>query len=159
MALYNPFAGAGEAELSDRGVYLEPGGTYLLEVVKTIFKVTRKSGDAFIVEFKVLESDHPKHRVGSKATWFQSLKDKSVALPALKDFALKLFQIDDPRSDDPTVVEFISNMDEMLMEACEQETPLAGYKIRVTTEAVVTKKGLDFTRHNWFSYEGDQPEA
>jgi len=156
--IFNPFAGTAEAELSERGIYLTAGGTYLLEVKKTIFKTTRKSGDAFIVEFRVVESDMPQHRPGSRATWFQSLRDRSVALPSIKAFMLALFQIESGDLETPEVQGFLATLDETLMEACETETMFEGHRVRVSTEAVVTKKGLDFTRHNWGSWEGQQPD-
>jgi hypothetical protein len=154
----NPFKGTADAEISTRGTYLEPNGRFLLEVKKTVFKTTRKSGDAFIVEFEILESDLPvEHPVGSPATWFQGMRDKTVALPAIKEFMLYLCQAFN--AEEQTKKDFLSTLDQTLNDACEEETLFAGYKIRCKTESHVTQKGGDFTRHIWTEYEGEQPEG
>ena len=152
----NPFSGTADAEVSGRGTYLVPGGTFLLEVKKTIFKETRKSGPAFICEFEVIESDKPEdHPIGSSATFFQSMRDRSVALPSIKDFMMKLCQADGLDKEDQD--EFLKTLDDTLNEACEAETTFEGFRVRVKTEHHTTLKGGDFTRHNWIAYDGEQP--
>lgn len=155
MADYNPLAGVGRAELFEKGKYLNPG-LYTLSVKKTIFKATRKSGDAFIVEFEVLESsDEENHPVGSTCTWYQGLRDKEVAFPAIKDFMRNLLGIDP--DDKKAMEEFANGIDSTLKQAIDKPDLLADNRIRVETYIIQTKgKGLDFTVHKWSPYEEEE---
>jgi len=153
----NTFRGLADVEVSGTGNYLSAGGTYLLEIRATEYITTRKSGDAFIVEFVVLESTHEKHRVGSRATWFQSLRDKAVAFPSIKRFMCALFGVDTDGSTEESK-SFLSQLEPLLTTACDNKAMLRGFKIRCETVGVTTQKGLDFTRHDWETYEGEQPE-
>jgi hypothetical protein len=75
----NPFAGVGQAKVYESGKYLQPG-RYRLKLEKMILKNTQKSGLGWILEFGVLESDDLKnHPIGSSATFFQKMSDKTVA--------------------------------------------------------------------------------
>jgi len=155
MSDYNPLEGVGKAELFEKGKYLNPG-LYVLAVKKTIFKSTRKSGDAFIVEFEVLESsDEENHAVGSTCTWYQGLRDKEVAFPAIKDFMRNLLGINP--DDKAAMQEFADGIDKMLHQAINNPDLFEGTRIRVETYMIKTKaKGLDFTVHKWSLYEGDE---
>lgn len=147
------FSGIGEAEIFDRGNYLTAGGMYELEVRKVILKETQSSGLAFIVEFTVLSSTVEKHAVGSKATWFQKMTDRKVALPAIKELFIPLLKID--MTDPEAKEEFNSTLEELLDEMTSwepesgEEHPLAGERVNVETFSKLTKKGLDFTAHIW----------
>ncbi len=148
------FEGIGEAEVFDRGRYLEEG-RYTLEIRKALLKETRKSGNAVIVEFNVLEStDEDAHPIGSKATWFQGLKDKSVSFGSLKDFCMKLVGVNQ-KKDPEGYKDFCEGLQEMLLEATEKFSgaddthPWHGMKIKVDVVKTETQKGGEFSRHEW----------
>lgn len=156
------FSGLGDTEIYEKGYYLTPGGVYDLEVQQMLVKETRKSGLAFIVEFKVLSvegSDQvlEKHPVGSRATWLQKLADKDVAFPAIKECFVALLDVDmrDPEAKE----EFNSQIEDLLDEATDpdvkpEDHPLRGHKVTVETYSKLTKnKGLDFTVHSWRVYD------
>lgn len=153
----NPFKGTSAAEVTERGTYLKPGGNYLLRVHKTIYKETRKSGPAFIVEFDVLESDNPEDPVDSRRTWFQGMKDKTVALPSIKDFFVKLCQVNEEDKDEFTE-KFLSSLDETIYEATQKKKLFRGFQIRCETQDHITQQNKHFTRHIWTPWEGEQPE-
>jgi hypothetical protein len=157
MADYNPLAGVGSAQLFERGKFLHPG-RYTLEVVKTILKHTRKSGDAFIVEFEVLETtDDEKHPVGTKATWFQKLSDTDIAFPAIKDFMRNLMGID--LNDKAAMLEFSQGVDGLLGKSINEPETLKGNRIKVECYMTRTKgKGLDFTVHQWSPCDPDETD-
>lgn len=150
----------GEAEVFGKaGSYLPPDGDFKLKVIKAFTKKTRKSGDVFIVDFTVIESTHPEVAVGAKRNWFQSLEDRDVAFPAIKDFMLRLFNVT-KKKDTPEYKEFSNNLDALMEEVGDEdweekdaaEHPLHGTTLGVETYNKVTKKGNDYTVHNWYSW-------
>jgi hypothetical protein len=151
------FSGLGETELFEKGVYLTAGGNYELEIVKILLKETRRSGLGFIVEFKVIEASGEggaQHAPGTKATWFQKMTDKDIAFPAIKQFFVALLDIDmnDPEAKeqfDNQVEEIVEEATEWTPENPDDTHPLAGERIQCETYTKVTKKGVDFTVHNW----------
>lgn len=153
----NPFAGVGKAKTFESGNYLKPG-KYRLAVTKMLLKDTEKSGLAFITEFKVKESNNLKdHPIGSSATFFQKLENKTVAQSALKEFMLKLLRID--VKDEDQVAQFESEIDTTMLEATEEPgTMFEDTEIVVECFMVKTKKGLDFTKHRWHSVDSEDAE-
>ncbi len=80
------WSGLKDAQTFDRGTFFQPG-SYTLKIVNCLTKQTQKSGEAWIVEFEVLESSNPTaHAVGSKGSWFQKLSNVQVAFGAIKEF-------------------------------------------------------------------------
>jgi len=147
------FSGIGEAEVYERGNYLKPGGMFLLVVKDMLLKETQNSGLGFIVEFEVLEStleeDHP---VGSKATWFQSMTKRQVALPAIKEFMAFLLKVN--LKDSAQKEQFNSEVEDILNAATDFEGdpadhPMYGEKIRVHTYTKLTQNNKEFTVHDW----------
>lgn len=154
------FSGIGETELFEKGVYLTPGGSYELEVLKILVKDTRKSGLGFIVEFKVISAEgsgaEEQHAPGSRATWFQKLQDKDIAWPAIKEFFMGLLDVN--RNNPTEYEEFSNSLEELVEEATawepdpedpESKHPLCGERVHVDTHSKLTKKNVEFTVHNW----------
>ena len=79
------FDGLDSARTFDQGNYFEQG-KYLLKIKKCLIKDTFQSGQAFIVEFEVVTSDNPNHKVGSTGSWVQKMTPKEISLPAIKSF-------------------------------------------------------------------------
>lgn len=144
------FQGLQDSKVYERGVFLEPGGTYKLELKKTIVKQTRASGDGFIAEFKVLESNNPKNPAGSDASWFQGLKDKDVAFGAIKEFlyALMGYDVKDKASREKAKAELDPVIEKLVNEAISQNV-LAGKTISCQTSSKLTKNKVNFTVHTW----------
>lgn len=88
----NPFTGLKKAEVYGSGTYLQPDGTYVLEVDSMLFKEINAGGQALIVEFNVIESSNPLDPVGSRRTWFQ-MKNKSFD-SAVLEFAFAALDFD-----------------------------------------------------------------
>ena len=152
------FKGVNEAKVYDKGVYMEPGHNWVLKFEKAIAKETRASGNAFIVEFSVIESTCSAAPPGAKRTWFQSMKDKDVAFGAIKEFMRALCNVNPDSKHE--VEEFDNGLEEILELATEFEGdadqhPLVGCKIRCETRTVKTKKGEDFTLHAWSRFGDD----
>jgi len=143
------FSGIEKAEISERGKYISPGFLGKLRVKKTLAKESVKSGLAFIVEFDVLESNLDEHPVGSSATWFQKMQDKTVAFPAIKAFVAAVSGVHP--GDRDAMAEINAEMENILDEATSNETnnALVGQEVNLETFSTKTKKGFDFTRHNW----------
>jgi hypothetical protein len=147
------FSNIKETKVSKKGVWLTPGAIYDLEIENILVKKTRASGWAFIVEFRVLdvsgnEEAISKHAIGSRATWFQSLQDEDIGLSACKDFISTLM------GEDPEDEEFNEGLEELMEQITDkvpegEEHMFRGEKIRCETFLIQTKKGQDFTVHNW----------
>jgi hypothetical protein len=152
MPTLNVFAGVGAAKVYDSGNYLKPG-KYLLELDKMILKTTQRSGLGWILELKVLESsDLTNHPVGSSATFFQKMTDRTIAASSCKEVMLALLNID--KNNPSEMVEFESSIDDILFSATGDEgggtgTEFAGRKIGVEVSMITTKKGLPFSKHRW----------
>lgn len=146
------FKGLRNANVFEKGFYLEPGGDFLLEVNRCIVKHTRGHGDAFIVEFKVLESNKEKNGVGTKVSWYQGIANTDVAWPAIKEFVYALLGKDFTKKEDRKYCEekIDPKIETLVDGAVGDENNFKGMKIRVQTSSKVTKeKKVDFTVHTW----------
>lgn len=133
------FAGIGQAEVFETGVYIQPG-VYLAEVKKVKQGETRKKREFFVVEMKVLEtSDIKAHPVGSDMTWMVMM-DQDAALGNIKHFL-------NVAGDIP--LEEISEQD--ALDAVGQENPLQGTKLRIIATNIKTKAQKDFTKVKFMS--------
>lgn len=147
------FDGIENAEIFERGTYLPPDGTYYLKVNRTLTKDTQNSGPAFIAEFVVIHSEHEDVKPGQKKSWFQSLKNKNIAFPAILEFMAALLGID--AKDKEAFSDFKLQIKSILKEASnfdgkDEDHPLHGETIKVTTWNKQTKeKKEDFTVHDW----------
>lgn len=142
------------------GKYFPPDGEFRLRAVKSFSKETRKSGDAFIVDFEVLESDHDDVKVGQTYNWYQSTQDPDVAFPAIKQFVMTLFCVDEDDAD--MMEQFEEGLEDLMDEAGDSkwekstvdatEHPFNGRQILLTTYSKITQKnGKEFTVHLWKS--------
>lgn len=142
------------------GQYLPPGGKFKLRFLKCFTKTTRKSGDALIVDFEVLESDLEEVKVGQNRNWYQSLQDEDIAFPAIKQFVMTLLCIDE--SDSDMMEQFEESLDELMEEAGDSkwerstvdptDHPFHGRTIHCDTHSKITEKNKkEFTVHTWKS--------
>jgi len=155
------FKGMKDAKLTERGNYLDDG-SYDLEIEFVQLKNTRKAGDAFIVDCTVLASSNPKHPVGSKRNWYQSLKDKDIAFAAILEFAIAVFGFSQKKiEDEPKIKELQAGIEEIMDQACDKaKQVLKGQKLHVEVETIKTKeKGLPFARHKFTPYEAPKTAA
>ncbi len=137
-----------KAEIFEKGQYFPAGGKYRVRVCKVLEKDTRKSGKAFIAECEVLESNHPDAPVGTKRSWFQSMKDIDVALPAIKEMIAAVSGID-PRDKQRVKNELDPKIVGIVEAAVSDDNILEGSTVWVETFSKKTGKGLDFTVHIW----------
>lgn len=142
------FAGLRDAKIFERGTPLSVG-KFKVEITKCQVLRTRAKGDAFIVEFKILESsDTVKHPLGSIRSWYQSLQDSTIAFGEIKAFAAAVLGI--PPSDKEAIRTKVDPEIETIMErAISAEQALKGAKVAVECTHKLTKAGKDFTRHDW----------
>ncbi len=149
------WSGLKDAQTFDRGTYLNPGN-YTLKVVNCLTKQTQKSGEGFIVEFEILESSDPvNHAVGTKASWFQSLKNVQVAFGAVKEFlaAVYGYQLGTAPGKAKFEAEMGPQIEAYAAAASDGRNNLAGQIVKVQTQMVKTQKQTDFTRHTWSPYQ------
>jgi len=127
------FGKIGEATYSDGGVYLK-AGVYRLELLSVISKRTRKGQDAFIAEFKVLDSTNPERLPGSVCSWMVTL-DKEPALGNIKQFISEVMGCD------------MAQVNEQIAErVVASDNPLKSKIVRACAVDIKTKAGRDFTK-------------
>jgi hypothetical protein len=144
------FEGIEKAQISERGKYLPPNFAGTLKIKRTLYRETLKSGPAFIVEFEVVASNLDTTPVGSECSWYQSLRDRTVADPAIKAFAAACAGYHRTQRAE-IEAEVAPNLDEMLTDCCQSpdDNALTGTLVDVRTWTKKTQKGLDFTAHDW----------
>lgn len=161
----NLFSGLKNAKVTDRGVWLKEG-QYQIRVKKAIYKKTRTKGDAYILEFMIERSNYDAakkkaveamgttpfdmqelekllpNRVGTTASWYQSMQDMDIGFGALKGFAASILG---QKPEDPEFVEAV----EGFMNATVSDGVLNDKLIPVEVVPVKTKKDTDFSLHKW----------
>ena len=163
------FDGVGDADMFERGRFMPPGFRGVLEIKKTIAKESVKSGTGFIVEMEVIEvhapgeegHEHSPVIEGEKRTWWQGMKDKTVAFPSLKAWAGAVAGY---RSDQRAEIDEAlggNTLGDMLNEATASpaENDFVGAYVELTTHEIITQKNKSkFTVHNWAPYMHDEDE-
>lgn len=142
--------GIEDAEIFERGNYVKPGFDGIVEMRRTIAKSTLKTGLAFIVEMRALESNLTDHPVGSKLTWFQKMTDKTVAFPAVKAWVAACLGLEAHQKEE--IERDVSpHVKELMKQATDNPdaNDFVGIKLRLRTTQVKTQKGLDFTRYDF----------
>jgi len=171
------FDGIGNAEIYERGKYMPPGFRGVVEIKKTIGKVTRASGVAFIVEVKVITVDRPgdkvlaedkvtwvEHdlgpvRVGEKRTWYQSMNDKDIAFGAIMAWAAACACLEAGQKEE-IEKEIAPTLEDDLEHATNNpaDNDYIEGLVYLQTEYHKTQKGKDFTRYDWSPYDPDEGE-
>ena len=128
------FGNIKDAKYSDGGVYLKKG-VFRLEILKVLYKKTRQGKDAFIAEFKVLESTNTELLSGCVCSWMVTL-DKEPALGNIKQFLAEALAVN------------MEQITEQIVEAVidEAKNPLAGKFVRAAAVDIMTKAGRPFTK-------------
>lgn len=143
--------GLEDAEIFERGKYMEANFIGIVEMKKTLAKETLKNGMAFIVEMEVIKTNMPdKHPEGQKVTWYQGLKDKTVAFPSIAAWAAACLGIN-PKGDKAKLKEVQPLLPEAMKEATDspEDNPFIGVQLKLSTFMVKTKKGGDFTVYDF----------
>lgn len=153
----------GQAQVFGRGRYLKDG-RYTLRFLKMYTIETRKSGHALVAEFNVESSNNDEIPEGTKRNWYQSLGDKDIAFPAVKEFMLSLLNVD--QEDEDEMEEFDSKLDVRLEKYSDskwqnldaKKHPLHGRLINCECYIKETKKGGEFTVHDWSPCDDEEDE-
>ncbi len=147
------WSGLKDAQTFERGTFLKPGA-YTLKIVNGLTKTTIKSGEAFIMEFEVLESsDLVNHPIGSKASWFQKLANVPVAFGAIKEFIAAVYGYDLRTMKAQFEAQICPQIEAYAAAATDGRNYLAGQIVKCQTEQTKTQKQMDFTRHVWSPYQ------
>lgn len=142
------FAGARNAPVFERGIYMEPNNKFLLKLTRTFVKATREKGDAFIAEFEIVESTSPTQKVGSKVNWYQGLVKKDIAFGSIKELFYALLGKSLQNNAEEIRRDIDPEIEELMQEAVTSNS-LADTLVRCQTSVRVTKDKKDFTQHTW----------
>ena len=139
MGLYGKIS---EAKYSDGGVYLKKG-VFRLEILKVLHKTTRQNKEAFIAEFKVLESTNTELLPGCVCSWMVTL-DKEPALGNIKQFLSEAMSTPARSVDMSEIVEQIVEF--VIAETGPKSNPLKGTIVRAAAVDIMTKANRPFTK-------------
>lgn len=152
--------GLDKAQTFERGVFLKPG-IYDLKIKRCLDKTTRKSGQAFIVEFEVLATNNPSvHQVGQTVSWFQKMADRDVAFGAITEFLAAVCQCDlRVKEDTDRFNATYKPQTPGIMKAAvdEKVNYLKDKPVRVQVSLTKTQKGFDFSKHDYSPYKPGVP--
>lgn len=144
--------GIEDAEIFERGKYMEPNFVGVVEIQKTIAKETLKNGMAFIVEMLVVETNMPdKHPKDQRVTWYQSLKDKTVAFPAIAAWSAACLGFMPGRDKEAIKTDVQPLLPAAMKEATDNpdNNPFIGVRLKLKTWQKKTLKGGDFTVYDF----------
>jgi len=127
------FGKINEAKYSEGGNYLKPG-VYRLEIEAVKSLQTRTKKDAFVAEFKILESNNVDCAVGSLVSWMVTL-DKEPALGNIKQFAQSVLAVTEDKITEE-VIEFMVS----------ETNPCKGKMVRACAVNIMTKANRPFTK-------------
>lgn len=156
----NLYAGLANASVSKRGNYLphkELGedSRFKVELKAFLTRPTRKSGDAFIVEFGVLESDNPAATPPCERSWFVGLRHRDVAFSNILQFLCAATGKDSYNdADRAKVAQSAEALMQYITEVSPKDNPLIGRTVYVETRLIKTQAGGNFTQHTWYPDPG-----
>ncbi len=108
-------------------------GEYLVQIEDVIFLQTQLRGDAFIVEYSVIDTSDPaKHPKGVKRSWYQSMQNKPVAMGEIVKFMYAALGYDQKRDEERIKTEVTPNIKAWTNAACKQKVMNGQVKIRVS---------------------------
>lgn len=138
----SPFAGVGEAEVSEGGNWFEEG-THVVRLGEHKI-VDGYNGQFAVVECEIIDSTREEYEPGLMRSWVVSLK-RQLALRDVKQYVLA---VHDGALDEASAEE----IDEATESLWSEEQPAEGLVMRVE---VKTNKTGTFTKHHW-SYQGEE---
>jgi hypothetical protein len=153
--------GIEHANIYDRGRFAEPNFNGVVRVVKTIYKQTRASGVAFIVELEVEKTNLEAHPVGSKMSWYQGMNDLDIGLGAVLEWVAACLGMEKSHKAEIKELQTKKNpangrpvLAELLDEACNKPdtNDFVGTRLRLSTRTRKTKKDTDFTVYDFTPY-------
>lgn len=117
------FEGLDKKEVSGNSRHPALGvGDFVVRIEDVIFLKTRGKGDAFIVEYTVVESSNPeKDPVGAKRTWYQSYQDVDIAQGETLKFMYACLGFDAKRDRDRIKTEVTPNIKAWTFAACNDD--------------------------------------
>lgn len=145
------FSGIGGAKVGIGGVYFE-AGNYVVKIKAVKMVESRKKDDLYTVECDIKQSDNPKLKPGTMATYQASAKNDSF-LGNVKGF-LAACNGADPTSEAELAATFANPKDaeDAAEYSVSPDNPLAGTWLNLNCVLKKTKLQSDFTVHNWKPY-------
>ncbi len=118
-------------------------GEYALKIEDVTYLKTKRAGDAFIVEYTVLESSDPAaHPVGCRRSWYQPMADQVVATSQVAKFLWGVYGYDPKRDKERAEKELTPVIRARSNQACTPD-PTTGLKLfngKAVVRASVWKK-------------------
>lgn len=138
------FDGIESVQSSQGGAWLLPG-QHLLKINALKAPDNLRSGECFIGEFTVVETNNEKYSIGQSVSWIRNVtKHKEMAQADIKAFLAAVANIPE------------ENVDSAGAQAAVSETqPFAGKLVRCEAFQRPTKSGGEFTRTIWTPHEGE----
>lgn len=138
----------GDADGGGRGNYFSGEGDYDV-VIEAVKHRNGYRGESVIVKVEVLTSTNEEVEPGStKSCAFNISKQPVLALNNIKAFVCGIYGLDASKKDPDTK----AKVNLVSRRMVEEDNPLAGVKVHLTTFMTKTAKGGDFTNLDWTPY-------
>jgi hypothetical protein len=141
------FGGIKDAKYSEGGIYVLPG-VYLFEIQALKAIRTRTQKDAFVAEFKVLESTNPERLPNSLCSWMVTF-DKEPAMGNVKQFLASVLGVKDDQIDESVAEYAVNLVDDAATNRVAN--PCKGRKVRCSAVNITTKSNRPFTKCKFFT--------
>lgn len=143
MSIKAAFAKLKEAQPNTKSAYFQPG-FYKVQIEKVLVKTSQTDGSLFfIVECKVLESKNSPIHVGTQCAQAIKITGNLSAMSNIKGFLAGALGLD--KND----AEEMQTIDADMLESLVESEAMNGLVLNLTCRVVKTRKGSDFTTHDW----------
>lgn len=146
------FSGLANAQVYEYGKWSEPG-TYDVSIDRVTLKDSVQSGRGFLVEYTIAKSNRADIPPGDCRTWWQSMKNSSIAMSAIKPFIISALGLDIRRDAERITREVLPSIENLAEYVVSPQNPLCGYYLHLEVVAKKTRAGGDFNRHDWESLD------
>jgi hypothetical protein len=149
-----------DGQVYGKGNYLPAGVQALVEITQCKDIKPRKGPEAFVCNFKIIETKNDKVKEGEEYDWYQPDNDSFPG--AMLEFSSAVMGISARSEKDKAAIEeFKDETAEILGNACDPDTQaFVGMRVHVSTVMKITeKRKQEFTRHDWFPYYETPDEA
>jgi hypothetical protein len=143
----------GKAKGTEGGLYFKPG-KYLAQIQRCKMIETQKKHEAFVAEFKIIETDveDPNLQAGAEPSYFVDMDGEypDLSLGNVADIMRAgLASLAEQHGEEHPVPDQIELSDEIANAITEEDNLLAGVYLDVYAFNKPTRAGNDFTRFKW----------
>lgn len=139
--------GLKDAQPNSKDPFFLPGNYKVQIAGVKLWESKKDNSDLFIIRGKLVESDNPELKPGTVCSQVIKISGNASALGNIKAFVAAALGVD--RDDEEAMAEID---EESVLQAIKEDS-FVGLVLGLRCSQVKTKKGGDFTVHNWSNLE------